>query len=813
MRKIFTIAFLAIIATVYSFAQVNISGIVVDKQTSQPLADAYISVKGTNDVSFCNSEGRFNISLKEKGKYRIMISHIAYKSVNLNINIDKDISDIKIEMETMMNMLPGFEINASRADEKTPMAYSDISSEKIAELSTGKDLPEIINLTPSLVSSSDNGLGIGYTDFRIRGSNLTRINVTINGIPLNDSESQNVFFANMPDFSSSVDDIQIQRGIGTSSNGTAAFGATVNFKTKDIEHEPYFQTSLIYGSFNTLRSNIQLGSGLIKDKFSFNVGLSSVNSDGYIERATDDMYSLYFDGAYIGKKFYAKIVNYTGKQRTYQAWNGISPEMMAIDRRYNVAGEIYENDEVIGFYDNETDNYLQSTTHLITSYNFSEKLKANISLHYTYGNGYYENYKNNKKIANYQENIGDILTPVNDDIKRTDLILQKWLDNDFYGAVYSLDYTAKRWNLNFGGGYNQYEGDHFGKIIWAKDATVALDNTWYFSDAIKKDFNTFLKVNFNITNELNIFGDVQYRYIDYRINGNRDDLTDITQAHKYNFVNPKAGILWQNKKNRAYASVALSNREPNRDNFTDADVDKVPNPEQLTDYELGYKRIFNRAVVAATLYYMDYKDQLVLTGKINNVGDAVMVNVDNSFRTGIELETFVEILKNRLFWTANISFSKNIITDYVQYVDNSNYWDDPENNEYQITEYYKKTNISFSPSIIGASELKLNIIKGLSATLTSKYVGKQYIDNCSDEEQVLDAYFINNIKFDYKLALGNDINRSSINFFISVNNIFNVEYETNAWLYRYYYDGELMSSSGYFPQAGINIFGGIAIRL
>lgn len=820
MKKIISLAFFAFLCILTIQAQTekfNLNGSVLNSETNEALIGATIFVKETNTATTTDRNGNYSVNITKLDSYTVEYSYVGYETKVIVV----DATDGKISASIVSYLKPSivqldeFNINASRVDDNSPITYSNLDKKTINKIVSGKDLPMLLQSTPSLISMSDNGAGIGATNFTIRGTDMNRINITINGIPLNDAESQNVFFSNMPDFISSVDNVQIQRGVGTSTDGTAAFGATVNFKTKEIESDPYGLISLGGGSFNTFKTNVQVGSGLMDNNFTFNVGASILNTDGYVDRAFADMKSFYFDGAYIGKKFYAKIMNYTGKQRTYQAWNGVDPEMMLESRTYNPAGEIYGYNAdgeyvLLGYYDNETDNYLQSTTHLTTAYKINDYLKANLAFHYTYGKGFYENYKNDQKLSKYQENPGEILIQLGEN-KRTNLIRQKWLDNDFYGLVYSLSFDKDRFNMILGGGYNKYLGDHFGKIPWAKDALVVdKDKNYYFSDAVKNDFNIYYKINFAITKQLNIFGDVQYRNIEYKIRGIRDDLQNLDQDHNFNFINPKAGLVWNNNNHRAYASFGIANREPNRDNFCDAYPDATPRPERLYDYELGYKYNFKRAFAGISLYYMDYKDQLVLTGEINHVGDPIMVNVDKSYRMGIELEGAAEIIPGWLWWNANLTLSRNKILDYVQYVDNWNYWDDPDNSELQIKKEFKSTDISFSPSIIGFNNITGRIYKGLSASLISKYVGKQYIDNCSDENQKLNAYFVTDFKLDY--TLNNIKFAKDINLFVSVNNIFNTKYETRAWLYRYYSDGEEGFSSGYFPQAGINIFGGITVK-
>jgi len=680
-------------------------------------------------------------------------------------------------------------IKSTRAAKNSPATLSNIDKKQISINNSGKDMPYIMSLSPSVVVTSDAGAGVGYTSMRIRGTDLTRINVTVNGIPYNDPESSGVFWVNLPDFASSVDNIQIQRGVGTSSNGAAAFGASINIQTQTLNPEAYSEVSSSYGSFNTFKNNVKMGTGLINGKFAFDARLSKITSDGYIDRASSDLKSFFVSGSYFGEHSILKINIFSGKEKTYQSWGGVPKDSLSTNRTFNPYT-----------YDNETDNYQQDHYQIIYSNQISKNLNFNAALHYTHGEGYYEQYKEDKDFEDYAIAPAIIM---NDTIFSTDLIQQKWLKNDFYGTTYSIDYNNEKINVILGGAYNEYDGDHYGNIIWAQYAPhINKDHQWYFNNGLKKDFNIYGKVNYQLNNIYSFYGDVQYRNINYDINGTHDDLNNLLISKSFNFINPKTGLFAKfNDHHKAYISFAVSNREPSRSNFRDADTDNTPTTETLFDYETGYTYQTQNAQLSANIYYMKYDDQLVLTGKINNVGSPIMTNVKDSYRVGIELSGGVRILNN-LSWDANITYSQNKIIDFTEYVDD---W----NTGRQVSNYLGKTDISFSPNIISGSQIKYEPIKNLNIALISKYVSDQYIDNTSNDKNKLDAYFTNDIHINYSLKYGWF---KSIVLNLAINNIFSEEYETNAWIYQYYYNNERGNMNGYFPQAGINLMTGITLK-
>jgi iron complex outermembrane receptor protein len=680
-------------------------------------------------------------------------------------------------------------VNATRAGEHTPMAYSTVTKDEISKANIAQDVPYLLGYTPSLVVSSDAGTGVGYTYINIRGTDVNRINVTIDGIPVNDAESHGVWWVDMPDLASSADNIQIQRGVGTSTNGAGAFGATINFQTSDLRKEPYAEVNSSYGSFNTSKNTVNFGTGLINKKFAVDGRFSKIWSDGYIDRAFSDLKSFYISGTLYGETSILKLIIFSGVEHTYQAWNGVPKDSLKTNRTYNAYT-----------YKNETDNYWQDNYQLHYSKVISSDFSANAAIHYTRGKGYYENLVPNTSYSSF--NLPNAVIN-SDTISTSDFITQRWLRNDFYGFTYSLNYRKSKINAILGGGWNQYLGNHFGDIIWAKIVTFDGESyRWYEGTGNKKDLNAFLKVNYSFSEKLNLYGDLQFRKINYLIGGFDENLKDVTQNHRYNFFNPKAGFIYNfNKNQKIYTSFGVSQREPVRSDFTDADPGKTPVPEKLFDYETAYEYHSSGIMFRVNLYYMNYKDQLILTGKINNVGSAILTNVPKSYRQGIEFETGIQVLKN-LNWNGNMTLSRNIIPVFIDYTDN---WD----TSIQDQETLKNKTISFSPSVIAASVIDYYPFTDFHVILNSKYVGKQYIDNTQNNDRMLNAYFLQNISFLYtiKSKLFKELTCQ-----FAVNNLFDKQYETNAWVYKYNEGGSLHVMDGYFPQAGINYMFKIGLK-
>jgi iron complex outermembrane recepter protein len=797
------------------FPQFSVTGKVTAKENGKSLPGANIIVQNTRFSTSTATDGTYSISGLKQGEYQFRVSFIGYKTLSQKVEILNNMSlDFALEYSPVMS--DEVIVQSTRVQEKTPSTFTSLENKDIERQNTGQDLPFILQITPSVVTNSDAGTGVGYTGIRIRGTDITRINVTMNGVPVNDAESQDVFFVDLPDIASSVDNVQIQRGVGTSSNGAAAFGASINIQTDKLNPDPYTEINSAAGSYNTFKNTLRFGSGLINNKWAFDGRLSAIQSDGYIDRGWSDLKSFYMSGGYYGKNTILKAIITSGKEKTYQAWNGVPSVRLSNDTSGMMRYEehwLYTHEETLHMlqsdsrtfnlytYANQTDNYQQDYYQLHFAHQFTKSLNLTSALFYTKGKGYYESYKSDGAFADY--GFDDVIIG-SDTISYTNLVNQKWLDNDFYGLNLALNYSGNKINATFGGGWNKYHGDHYGYIIWGQYSSNSfIDKPWYESTGDKTDFNAFVKINYKLNKWLNLFGDVQIRNINYSIGGFADDLRDLTQDHTFNFFNPKGGIyLTLNKSNRLYASASVAHREPNRSVYRDADSGQQISSERLLDYELGYKfqnKILN---LEATYYYMNYKDQLVLTGKINNVGDPIMVNVPKSFRTGIELSGGIQMLK-KLRWDLNLTFSKNKINDFIAYIDN---WDMPVQN----VDTLGTTDISFSPNITSGSNLSWEPVKAFRVVLQSKYVGRQYIDNTSSKNRSLDPYFINDLKFYYTIKTG--IIRQ-IDLMLSLNNIFNEEYESNAWVYLYYYGNQEYKMDGYFPQAKFNVMGGVSLKL
>ncbi|MBL6872692.1 MAG: TonB-dependent receptor [Flavobacteriales bacterium] len=696
-------------------------------------------------------------------------------------------------------------IRALRASEKTPMSYSNIDQQQLEEQNLGQDIPYMLSLTPSIVTTSDAGAGIGYTGFRVRGSDPTRINVTIDGIPLNDAESQGVWWVNMPDFTSSVEDIQIQRGVGTSTNGAGAFGATVNLRTQKLRPTAYATTNNSIGSYNTLKNNVEFGSGLLANKFTLDGRLSKLSSDGYIDRATSDLKSLYLSGAYFGNDEVLKLTLISGKEKTYQAWNGVPLSYINDDSLRTFNSYTYEN---------ETDNYWQD--HYMMHYNkqLSPSASFNLGLHFTKGRGYYEQYKKGEDFTDY--GLNNVIVG-SDTITSTNLIRRKWLDNDFYGTVFSYQNSIDNLEYTIGGGWNTYEGRHYGVVRWAEYASNgSIDHIYYDNDAIKTDLNVYAKALYKYSEELSLFGDLQKRYIDYSFIGKDDNGASLEDTVNFDFFNPKFGAFYQLDDSKSiFASFAVANREPNRSDFVDSSPNSRPVHETLYDTELGYKISKKNFTLSANAYYMIYENQLILTGKINDVGEYTRENVDYSERKGIEIEGGVK-LNSKIDWSGNISFSENTIANYTEYVDNWDTWG-------QEKIEYENTNIAFSPELIWASKFNYQFNDRMGIQLISKYVDEQYIDNTSSQDRKLDAYLVHHGRFIWNI---NSSFFKKARLSLQVNNLLDENYVNNAWIYRFKSDGydprpddAFVSANseggydmvGYFPQAKRNFLLGLTL--
>ena len=808
MRQIFITAFM-LTWTVMSFGQHFIKGKVID-ENGGALVGASVLIKSESLGKTTDKQGIFIFDGLTKTRYAIEVSFLGYETVNLEAVTDKELT-IKLNNKTFT--IDEVTITSLRANDRSAVAYSDVKQEDIERRNLGQDIPYLLALTPSFITTSDAGTGIGYTGFRIRGTDANRTNITVNGVPLNDAESHGTFFVNMPDFASSLSSVQVQRGVGTSTNGAAAFGASINMQTEALNAKPYGEISSSLGSFNTNKNTLKVGTGLMDNGLSFDARLSNVTSDGYVDRASVNLKSYFFSAGYFTDKTTLKFLTFGGNEKTYQAWNGVDSEIMKIHRTYNELGEYTDNAGNTQYYNNQTDNYNQTHYQLHWLQELNAKLHLNATAHLTRGIGYYEEYKKDRSYLEY----GLIPAVVDGEtLETTDLVRQKWLDNYFYGVTWALNYEAGKLNASIGGAVNRYDGDHYGKVIWVRNANnLDMSKDWYRSNSVKDDATIYAKLNAELLAGLFASVDLQYRYINYRMAGTDDKynednnaMRDITQTHQYNFFNPKFGLTYKlDKQNDVYASYSISNREPNRNNYTErAKNEKQPTFETLYDTEAGYRFQSTGFSAGANLYYMKYRNQLILTGKISEIGELLTTNIPDSYRAGIELTAGVKI-NNWLRWGGNVTLSQNKILNFteedVDVYDAGWNWIDSQDN------HLGKTDIAYSPDVVANSIFTFNF-NLFEIGFYSNYVGKQYFDNTSNDERSIDAYFVNNLSLKYALPLRK---MKGIDFQVLVNNLFNAEYETNAYIwYSYYLGGERINESRFFPQAGINFLASITLK-
>lgn len=692
------------------------------------------------------------------------------------------------------SFLQPVEVVAVRAADKAPIAKTNLTKKDIEKNNIGQDLPFILNQTPSVVVNSDAGTGIGYTGIRLRGSDASRINVTLNGIPYNDAESQGTFFVDLPDIASSAASIQVQRGVGTSSNGAGAFGGSINISTNDIVTQKGIEFNNSIGSYNSYKNTLVLNSGIFAKHFTFSGRLSNISSDGYIDRATSRLRSFYTTAAYVDDKNSFRINIFSGKEKTYQAWNGIDETTLKTDRKYNSAGT--EKQPIP--YTNETDNYIQTHYQFFYNHKFNSYWKTNAAIFLTTGKGYYEQYKAEQALSDY--GLPDYING-NDTTTQTDLIRRLWLNNNFYGGIFSLQYQQKKTQLIMGLGWNKYDGQHYGEIISAQvQNAVPTPYRYYYNPAHKEDFSAYAKWSYQLSTKWQTYLDLQVRNIDYTIDGFKDNPT-ITINKKYFFINPKAGITYTQNNVQAYFSYGRSEHEPNRDDF-EAGNTQIPKPEILNDFETGLEKKTTAGSLGVNFYYMLYKNQLVLTGKINDVGAYTRTNIDNSYRAGIELQAS-RTFNRWLSVAGNVSFSENKIRNYSAYLDDYD-------NGGQQTKFYSHPDISFSPAVVSAVTININPFKNALISLPAKYVSRQFLDNTSNKASSLSPYYVQDVKFNYTI---NAKRIKSIDIFIQLSNVFSKKYEPNGYSYSYISGGQLVSENYYFPMAPINFMAGINIKL
>jgi len=794
--KNFLLAFTALLLPFLAVAQFSLSGKIIDQQSGETLPGASIRIEKTGIKEASDANGNFRIRNLKAGSYTFIISYIGYQQMQQTVTVDTDQTQNFALKRSTVEADEVF-VRATRTAQNSGFTYTNLSKKELAKNNLGQDLPFLLNQTPSAVVTSDAGAGVGYTGIRIRGSDATRINVTLNGIPLNDAESQGSYFIDLPDLASSVDNIQIQRGVGTSTNGAGAFGASINVQTTTRQDTAYAQLDNSAGSYGTVKNTVSLGSGLIADHFTFDGRLSRIHSDGYIDRATSDLKSYFLSGAYYGKNTSVRLNVFSGSEKTYQAWNGVPEDkLLSGNRTYNELGLMPNG----SFYNNQTDNYIQNHYQLLFNQKLSDKLSFNGALHYTKGSGYYEEYKIGQSVDRYG------LTPVvmgGDTIKSTDLTRRLWLNNDFYGITYNLNYQAQK-SLNFtlGGAYNEYRGQHYNRIEWTQQSTSTTPDYEYSrNNAFKTDFNLFGKVNYQL-DQLNLYADLQYRHIYYSFLGYDQNLNNVRQSASLNFFNPKLGLSFQmDPVNNLYASFAVGNHEPNRDDYVNSTPASRPKAETLYDFEAGYRTRQGTFTGGINGFYMLYNNQLVLTGSLNDVGAAIRSNVKDSYRAGVELDGRVQLLQP-LYWSVTAALSTNKVKNFQRYLFNY------DSNQNELTQY-QKTDIAFSPDFVGSSELGFAPIKGGEIALISKYVNKQYLDNTSNDTRKLNAFFVNNIRLRYNFSTKAVKN---VGFSFLINNIFSKLYEPNGATYPDIEGGKVLNYNYYYPQATRNFLASLSLR-
>ncbi|MCB0663618.1 MAG: TonB-dependent receptor [Saprospiraceae bacterium] len=816
--KFLTILSLVLLASVSLLAQnINLAGKVTDP-LGNPLEGASIYLPASEKGAVSKKDGSFSISNLQAGELSIRISFIGYQTLQTTINLTEGLDEVfPFILEEKAIYFDMLTVSATRADKNAPFTYTNLDKEALESRNLGQDVPFLLRYTPSAVVTSDAGTGIGYTGIRIRGTDPTRINITINGIPYNDAESQGAFWVDLPDFVSSTNDIQIQRGVGTSTNGAAAFGASINLNTNTQAEEAYGEVNASVGSFGTFKTNIKAGTGLMNG-FSLDGRWSSIQSDGFIDRGSAELQSWYASGAWMNDHTSIRLTTFSGKEITYQAWCGVPWQTYQSGNRTNNPCGLKSDG---GFHENQVDDYTQNHYQLHFNHSFSDQWNLNAALHYTKGSGFYEEWREGESLEDYA--LEPVITDT-DTILEDNLIRRRWLDNDFYGGIFSLNYQGEKWNWTLGGGWNQYDGLHFGEAIWtASQGEIENPPTYYENDALKTDFNIFSKQRYAFSDKLALFTDFQYRMVDYQFEGLDRNGNPVPQDATFNFFNPKAGLTFTPDANsRYYVSFAVGNREPNRDDFTDSSPDSRPKHESLYNTELGYEKNWQNASLGVAAYHMYYQNQLVLTGQINDVGAYTRINVPNSYRAGLEVFGGWEFMDN-LTLGGNLTYSRNRIAEFTEYIDNWATWE-------QEAVVHTNAPLSFSPELMGSLDLTYNILGNvdfhdLDVSLMGKYVGKQYLDNTGNENAVLDPYFFSDLQISYTWK---STFVESISLVFLVRNVLDNQFVSNGWTYRFLspgYDprpddayarlenGDRYNLTGLYPQAGRNYLLGIKFRI
>ncbi|NNC82831.1 MAG: TonB-dependent receptor [Flavobacteriales bacterium] len=790
------------------------------------LAGATIHVVDTYMATASNAQGMYRLTGLAAGSYTIEVRYIGFETQEKVVEVVGE--DLQVDFEMTPSIINAQEVvvKASRASESDPIAYTELTKMDLVDRNLGMDVPEVLNTAPSLYFTSDAGNGIGYTYLRLRGNDQTNINVTINGVPLNDAESQGVFWVDLPDLIASTNNIQIQRGVGTSTNGAGAFGGSINLLTSGSETEPYGMIDLGGGSFNTAKFSVGFGTGLLNEHFSLQGRISSISSDGYMDRSAAELRSYFLSGGYQDERTSVRAMIFGGDEVTQQAWWGVprarldndeaGMQAFAADNGWSEANtqNLLDSNRRFNYYtyDNEVDDYGQDHYQLHVSRRTSSHLSINGALHYTKGQGFFEQYQDMDNA--YDDTSFDdygITDPVigGDTISSADFIRRRWLDNDFYGFIASATYTEGPWSIVIGGGANRYDGLHYGELIWASVAGDSfIRDRYYENDAVKDDANIYTKVRWEMNEAWSTYVDLQGRFIDYSFQGLLSDATSADQSVGYRFFNPKAGLNWRpSTAHRAFISFGVGNKEPNRDDHVLSTPNDRPRAQTLFDTEIGYAYSSQKISFEAVLYNMQYQDQLINTGEINDVGENVRTNVADSYRRGVEL-IFKARPIERFEVDLNLGLSQNVIQDHVEFV--TDFLD------YSLVEQdLGDVTIAYSPSVIASGQLAYDLFRktddksGLRINLISKYVGEQYLDNTETEGRTIDAFWVNDIRLDLDL---NPQWAKNIRLNLLVRNILDEEYVSNGWTYRYLYAGEEVSFDALFPQAGVNFMTGLTVE-
>ncbi len=784
----------------WSNAQTVLTGSIFN-EGGEPLEGVNVIVGSAIELgTVSDRNGEFNVRGLRDGVARLRASSVGYQPIDTAIVLQQGENRIELRMKLHVVMMREAEISGVRSDRRAPFAQTTLEREEIQRMNTGVDLPILLDLQAGVVTTTDGGTGIGYTGLRVRGSDATRINVTLNGVPINDAESQAVFWVNMPDLASGLEDVQLQRGVGTSTNGPGAFGASINMRSTAVRPHAFGEVSAFGGSYNTQRYTARFGTGILnggdstsRSGFSLDGRLSSITTDGYVDRASADLKSYFLQGAWLGEKRSLRFITMSGKEVTYQAWEGVSPEIIDTNRTFNPYT-----------YDNQVDDYRQTHYQLLFDQRIGNDATLNLTLFRVQGEGFFEQFREDDDLADY--GITSIFN--SDTIESTDLIRRRWLDNVMHGANLTFDQRIGAHRVIFGGSYSDYRGDHFGEVIWHRFADADIRHRYYFNDARKTDGNIFGKLIYAATDQMDLFGDLQFRKVGHDFLGFNNDLENVDQNAEWTFMNPKAGLSWNvHKGGRIYASAAYGSREPSRRDLVESSEQSRPSPEHMIDYEAGYERRGGRASIGLNLYYMDYTDQLVLTGELNDVGYALRANVPESYRAGAELSWTAQFTKF-LTWRGNAAVSKNVINSFTEYVDD---WDTGEQHVIE----HGETEIAFSPSVVGSSEMIFRFLDRPDRTigeiaLISKYVGEQFLDNTASEARMLDPYLVNDVRVNVSLLKLKGVKSLDLN--LTLRNVFSELYESNGWVYSYFHEGERNEMIGLYPQAPFNWLGGVTVR-